>query len=280
MTNQTYMTSFLEQQKIRLDKKKLGKPKCKKGKPCGDRCIPRNQKCKSESQKITWRDINRGLEMIGTGASVAILGASLGADIYNAYQVNEHNKKVRKFNDWLNEYEKKQKKGEAYDPPEEFFGKEFNDFYKQNTGHDFKDHWEQTKKQNSAYEGSSSKTSSGKEYWEVLGVDKDATPDQIKKAYKQKMRENHPDLGGDEEVSKKINEAYDVYEKNQEFKNKNRKDSYSYLDEIHQAYKIASERFTHLDSSFWSDFSIDSYQSYQLQVSSNYTKPLAYSTCG
>ena len=49
--------------------------------------------------------------------------------------------------------------------------------------------------------------------YKVLGVARDASADEIKKAYRKKARENHPDLNPDdpqaEERLKKINEAYD-----------------------------------------------------------------------
>lgn len=48
------------------------------------------------------------------------------------------------------------------------------------------------------------------DYYKTLGVERDATPEQIKKAYRKLAAKNHPDAGGDEEKFKDINEAYEV----------------------------------------------------------------------
>lgn len=46
------------------------------------------------------------------------------------------------------------------------------------------------------------------EYYDLLGVKKDASPDEIKRAFRKKAHAHHPDKGGDEAEFKKINEAY------------------------------------------------------------------------
>jgi molecular chaperone DnaJ len=49
-----------------------------------------------------------------------------------------------------------------------------------------------------------------RDYYEVLGVSKSASADEIKKAFRKKAIEYHPDKGGDAEKFKEVNEAHEV----------------------------------------------------------------------
>lgn len=48
------------------------------------------------------------------------------------------------------------------------------------------------------------------DYYEVLGVNRNSSPEDIKAAYRKLAMKHHPDRGGDEAEFKKINEAYDA----------------------------------------------------------------------
>jgi molecular chaperone DnaJ len=50
----------------------------------------------------------------------------------------------------------------------------------------------------------------GKNYYDILGVKKDASADDIKKAFRRLARKHHPDAGGSEDKFKEINEAYEI----------------------------------------------------------------------
>ena len=52
-----------------------------------------------------------------------------------------------------------------------------------------------------------------RDYYEVLGIDKNASADEIKKAYRKKAKQYHPDLNpGDKEAEAKFKEANEAYE--------------------------------------------------------------------
>lgn len=48
------------------------------------------------------------------------------------------------------------------------------------------------------------------DYYKTLGVPRNATEEEIKKAFRKLARQHHPDAGGDEAKFKEINEAYEV----------------------------------------------------------------------
>lgn len=49
-----------------------------------------------------------------------------------------------------------------------------------------------------------------KNYYDILAVSKNATQDEIKKAYRRAAMKHHPDRGGDQSKFKEINEAYQI----------------------------------------------------------------------
>ena len=52
-----------------------------------------------------------------------------------------------------------------------------------------------------------------RDYYEVLGVARNATPDEIKKAYRKKAIQYHPDKNpGDKEAEEKFKEAAEAYD--------------------------------------------------------------------
>ncbi|KAI4356676.1 hypothetical protein L6164_000681 [Bauhinia variegata] len=58
--------------------------------------------------------------------------------------------------------------------------------------------------------GRAPRKSDNTKYYDVLGVSKSASEDELKKAYKKAAMKNHPDKGGDPEKFKEISQAYEV----------------------------------------------------------------------
>ena len=75
---------------------------------------------------------------------------------------------------------------------------------------------------------------SNKDYYGVLGVDKDASQIDIERQYKREAAKHHPDRGGNEERMKSLNEAYGV------LKDKTLRNSY----DATQQRPAARQRFT------------------------------------
>ena len=62
------------------------------------------------------------------------------------------------------------------------------------------------------------------DYYQILGVSKTSSPDEIKKAYRKLASQHHPDKGGDTAMFQKIEEAYRILsdpQKKQEYDNPN-----------------------------------------------------------
>ncbi|MCH5220782.1 MAG: molecular chaperone DnaJ [Muribaculaceae bacterium] len=68
-----------------------------------------------------------------------------------------------------------------------------------------------------------------RDYYEVLGVDRNATQEQIKKAYRKKAIENHPDRNpGDKEAEERFKEAAEAYDVLSDEKKKQLYDQYGH----------------------------------------------------
>ena len=53
---------------------------------------------------------------------------------------------------------------------------------------------------------------SGSAWWDVLGVAINASPDQVKDAYRILVKKHHPDAGGDPEMFQRVHEAFNQFE--------------------------------------------------------------------
>jgi DnaJ-class molecular chaperone len=75
--------------------------------------------------------------------------------------------------------------------------------------------------------------------WSVLGVTRNASSDEIKKAYREKAHIHHPDKGGDPEAFRNLTEAYD---KIKDYKPGNYRPLDDILNDVFEKYSDAWER--------------------------------------
>lgn len=47
-------------------------------------------------------------------------------------------------------------------------------------------------------------------YYRALGINRASAPEQIRRAYRKRSKEAHPDMGGDAKEFQKINQAYEI----------------------------------------------------------------------
>jgi|AntAceMinimDraft_1070359.scaffolds.fasta_scaffold02182_8 curved DNA-binding protein len=82
------------------------------------------------------------------------------------------------------------------------------------------------------------------DYYNILGVDKNAATSEIKAAYKKLAMQHHPDHGGDVTQFQKINEAYETLKDTEKRSNYDRPKS-------RQSFNVNSENFEDMFSSFF-----------------------------
>lgn len=92
---------------------------------------------------------------------------------------------------------------------------------------------------------------SKRDYYEVIGVAKGATPEEVKKAFRRQARSLHPDNkdSGDEKAFKELAEAYEV------LSDENKRASYDRYG--HEGVKGSASRFDNFDFSGFQGFGMD-----------------------
>jgi curved DNA-binding protein len=77
------------------------------------------------------------------------------------------------------------------------------------------------------------------DYYKILGVSRNATEEEIKKAYRKLAMTHHPDRGGNEEEFKKIKEAYEQLTSN---KTHTQADSFGGFQDLHEMFNMGRRR--------------------------------------
>lgn len=91
------------------------------------------------------------------------------------------------------------------------------------------------------------------DHYKTLGINKNATQDEIKRAYRKLAMKHHPDRGGNSEQFKKINEAYDTLKdvtKRQQYDNPQRQQSFRSQNFSQQQNPFAGSPFEDLFGGF------------------------------
>ncbi len=95
-----------------------------------------------------------------------------------------------------------------------------------------------------------SKSRPKRDYYEVLGVARDASPEEIKKAYRRIAKQYHPDKNpGDKEAEEKFKEACEAYEVLSDPEKRARYDRYG-----HEGVKFSGDQFTYADFTHADEF--------------------------
>ncbi len=90
-----------------------------------------------------------------------------------------------------------------------------------------------------------------RDYYEVLGVSKDASADEIKKAYRKKAMQYHPDRNpGDKEAEEKFKEAAEAYDVLSNPDKKARYDQFGHAGMGNQASDFSGMNFNDIFSHF------------------------------
>lgn len=95
--------------------------------------------------------------------------------------------------------------------------------------------------------GASEASSEPSRSWhEALGVEPDASPSEVKKAYRKAAKEYHPDVNKSPEAEQRMKELNNAYEKAK----RRRRDSL-YWEDINAAYRQAWRAYPFVDVRFW-----------------------------